>query len=565
MLLNLHIKNLALIEELEVDFSEGLNIMTGETGAGKSIIIGSIELALGGKVDRGFLREGTEESLAELIFSVSENQTCEIEKLGITVEDGEVILSRRITGSRSINKINGETVPVSKLREAAAHLIDIHGQHEHQSLLQKKKQLEILDKFAGNELEEPKKELKRVYTEYCRLKKELEESATDREERARELSFLSFEVSEIEEASLAIGEDEKLEEEYKKMTHGRKIMDAVSEVHSICGYENYDSAGESIGKAFRSLSSVTAYDEELNGLAEQLGTIDSLLNDFSRDLSEYMNRFDFSEERLVQIEERLNLINRLKMKHGKTIDRILEVKAEKEARIEKLQNYDLYLEKLRKELVETEGKTNALCAHISEIRKAAAKELSGKITAHLAELNFLDVRFEIQLQRVENYSANGYDETEYMIAVNVGESLKPMAKVASGGELSRVMLALKTVLADKDEVESIIFDEIDTGISGRTAQKVSEKMALIGKSRQVICITHLPQIASMADAHYLIEKSVQGQTTITGIRRLKQNEEVEELARMLGGVEITARVLENAQEMKNQAAQLKNRKYVTIQ
>ena len=557
MLLNLHIKNLALIEELEVDFSEGLNIMTGETGAGKSIIIGSIELALGGKVDRGFLREGTEESLAELVFSVSENQAEEIENAGITVEDGEVILSRRITGSRSVNKINGETVPASKLREVAAHLIDIHGQHEHQSLLQKKKQLEILDKFAGNALTEPKSELKRAFNEYCRLKKELEESSSDSEARARELSFLSFEVAEIEEAALVIGEDEELEEEYKKMTHGRKIMDAVSEVHGLCGYENYDSAGESIGKAFRTLCGVTMYDEALNGLSEQLGTIDSLLNDFSRELSEYIDNFDFSEERLHQIEERLNLINKLKMKHGKTIESILSVKKEKEERIEKLQNYDLYLERLEKSLAEAEHHTEKLCAQISSIRKAAAEELSVKITSHLAELNFLDVRFQIMLERLENYSANGYDESEYMIAVNVGEPLKPMAKVASGGELSRVMLALKTVLADKDEVESIIFDEIDTGISGRTAQKVSEKMALIGKNRQVICITHLPQIASMADAHYLIEKCVQGQNTTTGIRRLKSSEEVEELARMLGGVEITEKVLENAQEMKNQAMNLK--------
>ena len=559
MLLNLHIKNLALIEELEVDFTEGLNIMTGETGAGKSIIIGSIELALGGKVDRSFLREGTEESLVELLFSVSDNQAKEIEDLGISVEDGEVILSRKITGSRAVNKINGETHPASKLREVAAHLIDIHGQHEHQSLLQKKKQLEILDKFAGDALIGPKAELKVSYQEYCRLKKELEESGSDSEARARELSFLSFEVAEIEEAALVPGEDEELEEAYKKLTHGRKIVDAVSEVSGLCGYESYDSAGESIGRAFRTLCGVTAYDESLNGLCDQLGTIDSLLNDFSRDLADYMDSFDFSEERLSQIEERLNLINKLKMKHGKTIEKILEVKAEKEERIEKLQNFDLYLEKLQNELGKAQLQTEKLCANISDIRKAAAAELSKKITEHLAELNFLDVRFEIQLEKLEHYSANGYDETEYLIAVNVGESLKPLAKVASGGELSRVMLALKTVLADKDEVESIIFDEIDTGISGRTAQKVSEKMALIGKSRQVICITHLPQIASMADTHFLIEKSVQGQTTMTGIRKLKSSEEVEELARMLGGVEITEKVLENAQEMKNQAHALKAR------
>ena len=559
MLLNLHIKNLALIEELEVDFTDGLNIMTGETGAGKSIIIGSIELALGGKVDRGFLREGTEESLVELLFSVSDNQAKEIENLGIPVEDGEVILSRRITGSRAVNKINGETHPASKLREVAAHLIDIHGQHEHQSLLQKKKQLEILDKFAGDALYGPKADLKVSYQEYCRLKKELEESNSDSEARARELSFLTFEVEEIEEAALVPGEDEELEDAYKKLTHGRKIVDAVSEVSGLCGYESYDSAGESIGKAFRTLCGVSAYDENLNGLCDQLGTIDSLLNDFARDLADYIDSFDFSEERLSQIEERLNLINKLKMKHGKTIEKILEVKAEKEERIEKLQNFDLYLEKLQGELAKTETQTEKLCAEISKIRSEAAAELSKKITEHLAELNFLDVRFEIQLEKLEHYSANGYDESEYLIAVNVGESLKPLAKVASGGELSRVMLALKTVLADKDEVESIIFDEIDTGISGRTAQKVSEKMALIGKNRQVICITHLPQIASMADTHFLIEKSVQGQSTITGIRKLKAAEEVEELARMLGGVEITDKVLENAQEMKSQAHSLKAR------
>lgn len=562
MLLNLHIKNLALIEELEIDFSEGLNIMTGETGAGKSIIIGSIELALGGRVEREFLREGTNESLAELVFSVSETQAQALAGLGIASEDGEIILSRKIIGGRAVNKINGETVPVSVLRSAASHLIDIHGQHEHQSLLLKKKQLEILDKFAGEALVLPKGKLKTAYHDYCRLKKELEESSSDQEARARELSFLSFEVSEIEAAALTPGEDEALEEEYQKLTHGRSIMEAVCEAHSLCGYDSAQGAGEQLGKAFRSLCAVSAYDEELKGLCEQLGTIDSLLNDFSRDLSEYSDNVDFSEERLTELEERLNLINKLKAKHGKTIPVILEVKKEKEERMEQLENYDLYIENLEKEAERAKQETEKLCAEISEIRKAAAAELGEKITAHLGELNFLDVRFEIRLTRTENYSADGWDETEYLIAVNVGEPLKPLAKVASGGELSRVMLALKTVLADKDEVESVIFDEIDTGISGRTAQKVSEKMALIGRSRQVICITHLPQIASMADAHYLIEKCVSGQVTTTGIRRLTPEEETLELARMLGGVEITDKVLENARDMKAQAEALKNsRKY----
>lgn len=561
MLIHLHIKNLALIEELEIDFEEGLNIMTGETGAGKSIIIGSIELALGGKIDRGFLREGTEESLAELVFSVSKEHEDQLKILDIPVEDGEVILSRRIRGSRSIHKINGETVTASKLKEAAGYLMDIHGQHEHQSLLLSKKQLELLDRFAEAQLKEPKKCLKNVYTSYVALKKELEEGALDKEERSREAAFLSFEISEIEEASLILGEDEVLEEAYKKLTHGRKIMDAVSEVQSLCGSEVYESAGEAVGKAYRSLCSVSSYDDALKGLCEQLGTIDSLLNDFSKDLSDYIGNFDFSEERLYEIETRLNLINQLKMKHGKTIEKILEAKKQKEERLEMLQNYDLYLEKLEASVRKAEQETKALCEQISEIRKSAARELGEKIADHLAELNFPEVRFEIALNRLEAYSANGFDEAEYRIAVNVGESLKPLAKVASGGELSRVMLALKTVLADKDEVESIIFDEIDTGISGRTAQKVSEKMALIGRSRQVICITHLPQIASMADSHYLIEKGVEGQHTTTKIRKLSSLEEVTELARMLGGVEITEKVLENAREMKAQAAALKTKNW----
>lgn len=561
MLLNLHIKNLALIGELEIDFSDGLNIMTGETGAGKSIIIGSIELALGGRIERGFLREGTKESLAELIFSVSDHQAEELEKMGVKTEDREIILSRRILGGRSVNKINGETVPLSMLREVSSHLIDIHGQHEHQSLLLKKKQLEILDKFAGEVLENPKRELKSVYKEYSRLKNELAENVSDREERARELAFLTFEVQEIEEASLIAGEDELLEEEYKKLIHGRSIMEAVAEARELCGYESFSGAGETVGKAFRSLCGAAVYDEDLKGLCEQLGTIDSLLNDFSRDLCEYSDKVDFSEERFHEIEERLNLINKLKIKHGKTIEQILQSKKEKEERIEKLENYDLYIEKLEKQLQNAKQETERLCSVLTDIRQKAASELSQKITAHLGELNFLDVRFQISLEKTEGFSVNGWDETEYLIAVNVGEPLKPLAKVASGGELSRVMLALKTVLADKDEVESVIFDEIDTGISGRTAQKVSEKMALIGRNRQVICITHLPQIASMADAHYLIEKCVTGQTTTTGIRRLTPEEETAELARMLGGVEITEKVMENARDMKQQAQLLKSQKF----
>lgn len=554
MLLNLHVKNLALIKETEVNFGPGLNILSGETGAGKSIIIGSINLALGAKVSKSMLREDAESALVELIFSVDQpRQTEALAELDVFPEDGEIIMSRKVMASgRSVCRINSETVSAARMRKVASLLIDIHGQHEHESLLTKKNHMKYLDSFARKELEEKLAQMASDFRVYTACKKELEEASMDEEQQARELSFLQYEVNEIEAADLKIGEDEELEADYKRLSHGRKIMEAAAECRELCS-DGMNSAADSVGSAVHALLSVAAYDEPLGGLTDQLQEIDSLLSDFNRELSGYMDDFEFSEERFAQIEERLDLINNLKSKYGRTIEIILEQKKEKEAAAEKLLNYGEYKKNLELKLQKAETALREISAEVSEIRRAKAKELTEEVKKALLSLNFLDVQFEMEFQKLDHYTANGWDEARFLISTNPGEPLKPLDSVASGGELSRIMLALKTVLAQNDEIETLIFDEIDSGISGRTAQMVAEKIKLTGSSHQVICITHLPQIAAMADVHFLIEKTSSDVSTISQIRMLNREESIAELARMLGGVKITDTVLQNAREMKEMA------------
>ena len=554
MLTYLHVKNLALIEEAEIDFSEGLNILTGETGAGKSIVIGSVSLALGGKLSRDMLREGADYGLVELVFQVvRESQRKRLLDLGVIPEEDQVIISRKILDKRSMNKINGETVSLSQLKEAASVLIDIHGQHEHQSLLQKKKHLEILDEFSKEELGPVKEALFEAYRRFQDLTKKQKEAELDEESRLREISLLEFQLNEIEQAGIELGEDEELEQQYRRMTHGKKILEAAGAAYSMTGYEEPQAAGGVIGHALRELQSVAAYDEELSPLLEQLTDVDALLNDFNRDMAEYLTSLEFSEETFFQTEERLNTLNQLKAKYGRTLEQVLAWQEKSRERLEHLLDYDGYLQKLREDLAAAEEELSRLCDRASKIRKKGAKKLCGEIRDHLVDLNFLDVKFELHFETLEGYTSLGKDDVEFLISVNPGEPLRPLMKIASGGELSRIMLAIKTVLADKDDIDAVIFDEIDVGISGRTAQKVSEKMMLIGRTRQVICLTHLAQIAAMADSHYRIEKLAAHGETRTQIRRLGRGEMVEELARILGGAEITEAVIKNAEEMKGLA------------
>ena len=558
MLTHLHVKNLALIREVEIDFTEGLNILTGETGAGKSIVIGSVSLALGGKVSREMVRPGADYGLAELVFLVNrEKQKEKLLELGITPEEDQVIISRKISDGRSINKINGETVTLSQLRETASLLIDVHGQHEHQSLLQKKKHLEILDEFAKEELGPVKEKLAGAFQNWKKLKKQLQEAQMDEESRLREISLLEFETDEIGKAELVPGEDEELERRYRRMTNARKLMEAAGSAYALTGYEEESGAGAVIGRAVRELQSAASFDEELSGLASLLSDVDGLLNDFNREMSDYLTSLEFDEKEFSETEERLNLLNYLKSRYGHTLEEILAYQEKQEQRLAALQDYDRYLQDLEARLKKAEEELQDLCAEASGIRQRYGKMLCEKIKEHLIDLNFLNVEFEMAFEELPEYTAQGKDSAEFLISTNPGEPLRPLMKIASGGELSRIMLAIKTVLADRDEIDTVIFDEIDVGISGRTAQRVSEKMMLIGRTRQVICITHLAQIAAMADSHYRIEKQVEEGETRTQIRRLSEKESIEELARILGGAEITDAVTKNAEEMRALALERK--------
>ncbi len=557
MLQSLHVKNLALIDEIEVTFGEGLNILTGETGAGKSIIIGSINLALGAKADKDMIRTGAEYALVELVFTVEGQQLAAIEELELPVEDGQLILQRRILQSRNVCKVCGETVTARQLKQLGEILLDIHGQHEHQSLLKPAKQLEILDAYAGEALLSHKEKLRELYSRYRSAVDELEHSEVDEETRKREAAMAEFECQEIEEAALVPGEDEEIEQLYRKLVNGQKIQDAVGLAHALCGYEE-NGVGSSVGRALKEMRSVAAYDTALQEFEQQLLDIDGLLNDYNRAVADYLSELEFDGELFDRTEKRLNLLNHLKAKYGNSIEDVLAYQAQAQHTLEKYRVYDAYRMELTKRADTLKEEALTVCAKISEIRRRSAVRLSKEMKKALVDLNFQEVAFEIQVTDLEDMiGSNGYDRAAFLISTNAGERLRDLAQVASGGELSRIMLALKTVLADKDAIETLIFDEIDTGISGKTAWKVSEKMGILGRGHQLICITHLPQIAAMADQHFCIEKKVEDKRSVTDIRKLAEEESVTELARMLGSDSITENVMNNAREMKDLARKTK--------
>ena len=557
MLHNLYVKNLALIDEIEVEFQSGLNILTGETGVGKSIILGSINLALGARYSSDLLRNEEDAGYVELTFFVeNEEQIRLLRELDVYPEGGAVILSRKLIGKRSVSKINGETVSATQLKDVAEILIDIHGQHEHQSLLYKKNHLTILDVFAKDVIVNVKEATRETFALYRQYQDEYQNAKTDEKERRKEIEFLEYEIQEIQSANLKENEDELLEEQYRRMVNGKRITGNLEEAYTYTA-SNHQNASDALSRAISCLQDAARYDEKANELYSQLAEVDSLLNDFNRELADYKSTFEFSEEEFYEVENRLNEINRLKSKYGNSVAEIFAYCEEKEQTLKKLLDYDTYLQDLNQKLQAAETELQKHSRQLSELRKTAAKVLADTIKEHLQDLNFLDVQFDIAFKTLESYTALGIDDVEFLISMNPGEPIKPLGEVASGGELSRIMLAIKTVLAEKDQIETLIFDEIDVGISGRTAQKVSEKMAVIGKNHQVICITHLAQIAAMADAHYVIEKNVTGGKTKTTISLLNERGEIEELARILGGAEITDTVLQSAAEMKELAKRTK--------
>ncbi len=555
MLLNLHVKNMALIDDIDISFDDHLNILTGETGAGKSIIIGSIAFGLGGRTPKDIVRADAEYGLVELLFSVDREGTKKaLLEQGIELaEDNELLITRRITGNKVINRLNDSTVTAATLKSCADILLDLHAQHEQQSLKKPGYQMGILDRYGGEKIESLLLKVKKACEEYHTYKSELENAVTDEKEQKRQLDLIRYELNEIEEANLSPGEDEELSKRYRKLKYGRDIMEYAGKIHALCGYEEDGAAGSLVGSARSMMDDAAKLDEDLNDLADQLGDIDALLQDFNRDLSDRMNNMSFDEQEFFEVEKRLDIINGLKVKYGNSIESILEYEKERSEELIKLENYEEYLSGLKENTEKAKKDYDKQAKALHKEREALAVKLSELIKSALSDLNFLDVVFEILVEDTGEVSTKGSDKVTFMISTNVGEDKRPISEVASGGELSRIMLAIKAVLADVDETDTLIFDEIDVGISGRTAQKVSEKLATIAKSHQVISITHLPQIAAFADAHYLIEKQVRDGKTVTDIRRISDTEIVGELSRLIGGVEITEAVQKSAAEMKKMA------------
>ena len=557
MLKNIHVKSFALIDEVEINLASGLNVLTGETGAGKSIIIDAVNFALGQRVSKDVVRDDAEYALSELVFEINDDKTKErLNQFDIPLDDNEVLIQRKITNGKSTARINGETVTLSTLKLIAAGLIDIHGQHDNQSLLSKTSQQNLLDTILSDELKELLIRMKDTYVNLNNKISEYEQLNT--KEAEKEIAFLQYELNEIDSASLHEGEDEALESDYKKMNNSKRIADLVSGAHRITGYDS-EGAGSLIGRALSMIRQASSIDDDAKDLELILNDIDGLLNDFNRSIADYEMSLDFSDEDYKNTEDRLNLINSLKNKYGKSIKEILDKRDEFEDELNRLLNADEYKSALLSEITSLKKEAYKLCKEISAIRKKGANKLSGKIAEALLDLNFLDSQFEIKVTSdEENMKQSGYDDIEFFISTNPGEALKPLNQVASGGEMSRIMLAIKSVCAN-DSTATLIFDEIDTGISGRTAQKVSEKMSRIAKEHQVIVVTHLPQIAAMADTHFEISKSVNNGRTITSIETLSEEGKIKELARMLGGVTITDKVLENAKDMKKQADEIKHK------
>lgn len=550
MLTNVHIKNLALIEEAEIDFQRGLNIMTGETGAGKSIIIGAINLALGEKANKSMIRTGSASALVELGFRSSDpNVFAILDNLGIDRDGENITITRKISQESSVSKINGESVTLANLKRVTSLLVDIHGQHDHQSLLNPARHMEILDDFAGAPVKSVKAELSSALSSYRRLREEFKKYDLDQEALARELSLAEYEAGEIESAELVPGEDGQLQAAYAAMSKAEKTSDILNKI--LYSFSD-EAAGISntVSLLSKDMEDAFSIDPDLWELKSSLTDIDSIIKDFSRDLSRYVNENSFDREAFHNITERLNLINRLKNKYGSTIEDILSYGENCRKRLDEAASFEENKERLHSELNAAKSRINALAKELSDRRKAAAARLTPLITDNLKDLNFLNVHFEINFTLSEKISASGFDRVRFLISLNPGEPLKPLDSVASGGELSRIMLALKSALAENDRIETLIFDEIDTGISGNTAAKVSDKLRSLSQGHQIICITHLPQIAARADHHFLIEKAVSEGSTITGIRPLGPDESIGELAKMISGTDVTPAALEHAKELK---------------
>lgn len=541
MISTLHIKNIGIIEDLSIDFNKGLNVLTGETGAGKTLIIDSLQIISGGRFSKEMIRKGEEYSFVELCMYEPENDSS---------IDGNIIVSREIhTNGKNMCKINGRMVTVAELKEFMNTFIEIHGQNDNQNLLDNKLHLGYLDGYIEDKILKEKEEYIKLYKEYNLLKKELKANYGDEKERQRKLDLLNYQVNEIDEANLKENEDEELEEQRKIMMNSEKIVSNLQEADSLISEQGIDS----ISVAIRSLEKIETIDSKYEKVSCNLKNIYYELQELSRDISGYKDDIYFDEEERNYIEERLDLINSLKRKYGNTIKEILDYKIEIEKDIEHIENLEEYNMKLKKQIKSIEENMEKLANNIHIKRTTGASKLSLEINKQLEELEMKNAKVNIHVDLVEDYLKDGKDNVVFYIATNIGENEKELSKIASGGEMSRIMLAIKKVLADSDKTPILIFDEIDTGISGKAANSVANKLKSISEKHQVMCISHLPNIAAKADYNYFISKNVNGDRTKTQIKLLKEDEVIKEIARISSG-EINEVTLKYARELRSQRA-----------
>ena len=541
MITNLHIKNIGIIEDVNIDLSKGLNVLTGETGAGKTLIIDSLEIISGGRFSKEMIRKGENNSFVELCMYMPNSPKS---------EDGNIIVSREIhTNGKNMCKINGRMVTVSELKEFMSELLEIHGQNDTQSLLDNRKHLMYLDGFAGKELEKIKGKYQKLYEEYIKIQSELKENYGDEKEKQRKIDLLKYQISEIEEAGLKQNEDEILEEQRKKMMNSAKISENLQNANSLIE----DGGIDNISMAIRALEKIEDIDKKYETTAINLKNLYYELQEISRDISSYKEDIYFDEIERNEIEERLDLIRTLKRKYGNTIKEILEYSAEITQELVKIENAEEYNKVLKEKIKSLEEQMELLASQMHSIRKLEGNRLSVEINKELQELEMKNAKITVKVKYIEEYHQTGKDDVKFYISTNIGEEEKELSKIASGGEMSRIMLAIKKVLAESDNMPVLVFDEIDTGISGKAANSVGNKLKVIAKSHQVICISHLPNVVAKADNNYFISKNVVKDRTRTHIRLLQENEVIEEIARISSG-EINEITLKYASELRNRKA-----------
>ncbi len=563
MLDTLYIKNFAIIDELEVTFGEGLNVISGETGAGKSIVIGSINFVLGGKAGREIIKTGADAAEVSMVLYVRDKFVLEkLYELDIEVDDDNLIVLKRkfnISG-KSNCRINGKTVTVSMVKQVAALLFDIHSQHDNHKLLNSKNHILILDKLCPEQFNLKLNKLADEYSKYKALQKAIKDINTDDKDIQYRIDLYKYQIEEISEARLKIGEEEELNSRRSILTNSVKLQNCANEILDLLYRSENNAAVDSISEAIDNLSVIENIDSSVSEISDELNNAYNIIEDVVSSVRDYAENIDCDSAELDEIENRITLIYNLKKKYGNSIEEILKYYDGVTEKLNKILNSEEILESYKAELNILKNKINEICAEISAIRTKTAKNIGQKIQNTLYDLSMESAKFKIEVRNTDSFTAKGFDEVEFLISANKGEPLKPLSHVASGGEMSRVMLALKTVLADTDNIDTFIFDEIDIGISGRTAQKVAEKLNLIAENHQILCITHLPQIAAMADNNYLIEKSINEISTSTTIISLYGDSVYNELARLIGGTSITDATILAAKEMKEMANKQKEKK-----